>query len=288
MGRRADVPLPRLASEPTHYSLFAIRSYPSSMNVLEGIVAAKRRELSVAKERRPLNAVEADLPAAPPVRDFLAALRTNGPVALIAEVKKASPSAGLIRADFDHVAIAQSYDANGAACISVLTDEPYFQGRLEYMTQIRQAVNIPVLRKDFILDEYQIVEARAAGADCVLLIAECLTDDELRRLHSLTKSLAMEALIEIYDAENVDRVLAVNPRLVGVNNRNLRTMVTDLEHSLRIRERIPQDIVFVSESGIATPGDVQKLAANGVDAMLVGESLMRQRDIGAAVRQLLS
>ncbi len=258
------------------------------MSILDEIVAAKRRELVGSKARTPLAVVERALASAPPVRDFTAAIGSHGPVALIAEVKKASPSAGLIRADFDSVAIARIYEANGAACISVLTDEPYFQGKLEYLTQIRQAVEIPVLRKDFILDEYQVYEARSAGADAVLLIAECLSDAELRTLYALTMQLEMEALIEIYDAENVERVLAVGPRLVGVNNRNLRTMVTDLDHSLRIRERIPEDIVFVSESGIKTPDHVLKLAAHGVDAMLVGESLMQQPDIGQAVRALLS
>jgi indole-3-glycerol phosphate synthase len=258
------------------------------MNILDEIVAAKRRELAATRQARPLAVVERAVESAPPVRDFTAALRQHGPVALIAEVKKASPSAGLIRADFDPVDIARIYEANGTACISVLTDEPYFQGKLEYLTQIRAAVDVPVLRKDFILDEYQVFEARAAGADALLLIAECLSDAELGRLYALTKSLGMEALIEIYDAVNVDRVLTVAPRLVGVNNRNLRTMVTDLEHSLRIRERVPKNVVFVSESGIKTPEHVRTLAENGVDAMLVGESLMKQPDIGLAVRTLLS
>lgn len=258
------------------------------MNVLHEIVVAKRRELAELTQRRPLKDIERAIASAPPPRDFVGALVRRGPVALIAEVKKASPSAGLIREDFDPVEIATAYEAHGATCISVLTDEPYFQGRLDYLTQVRDAVQIPVLRKDFILDEYQVAEARAAGADSILLIAECLTDVELQRLFTRSRELEMEPLVEIYDAENVDRVLALNPRLVGVNNRNLRTMVTDLDHSLRIRERIPANIVFVSESGIRSTEDVNTLRTHGVNAMLVGESLMKQPDIGAAVRELLA
>lgn len=265
-----------------------IQDQRPAMNVLAEIVAAKLTELAATRQAKPLAELERAVASAPPVRNFIGAIRRHAPVALIAEVKKASPSAGLIRADFDPVAFARTYAAEGAACISVLTDAPYFQGKLEYLTQIRAAVDVPVLRKDFILEEYQIVEARAAGADAVLLIAECLSDVELQTLYSLTQRLGMEALIEIYDAENVDRVLAVGPRLLGVNNRNLRTMVTDIEHSLRIRERIPKEVVFVSESGIKTPEHVRTLAAHGVDAMLVGESLMKQPDIASAVRKLLS
>lgn len=257
------------------------------MNVLQEIVAAKRRELATRQSARRLPELERSLDSAPPPRDFVAALVAAGAVALIAEVKKASPSAGLIRADFQPVDIALAYESAGAACISVLTDEPYFQGRLEYLTQVREAVQIPVLRKDFIIDEYQVVEARTAGADSILLIAECLSDDELVRLFSLSRRLGMEPLVELYDTENVERVLLLEPRLVGVNNRNLRTMKTDLGHSLRIRERFPRDVVFVSESGIKTPQDVAILRAHAIDAMLVGESLMKQPDISAAVRALL-
>lgn len=257
------------------------------MNVLQEIVAAKRRELATRQSARRLPELERSLDSAPPPRDFVAALVAAGAVALIAEVKKASPSAGLIRADFQPVDIALAYESAGAACISVLTDEPYFQGRLEYLTQVREAVQIPVLRKDFIIDEYQVVEARTAGADSILLIAECLSDDELVRLFSLSRRLGMEPLVELYDTENVERVLLLEPRLVGVNNRNLRTMKTDLGHSLRIRERFPRDVVFVSESGIKTPQDVAILRAHAIDAMLVGESLMKQPDISAAVRVLL-
>jgi indole-3-glycerol phosphate synthase len=202
-------------------------------------------------------------------------------------VKKASPSAGIIRADFDPVDIARNYDAHGAACISVLTDEPYFQGRLDYLSNIRRAVDRPVLRKDFILDTYQLVEARLAGADAVLLIAECLDDCNLRKLFNETVSLGMTPLVELYEPENLPRVLDAGATLIGVNNRNLQTFKVDLAHSMRIRERVPDHCVFVAESGIKTHDDVKRLRAAGVDAILVGESLTREPDIGAAVDRLL-
>jgi indole-3-glycerol phosphate synthase len=206
---------------------------------------------------------------------------------MIAEVKKASPSAGLIRADFDPVAIAKVYAANGAACISCLTDEKYFQGRLEYLTAIKQAVSLPVLRKDFIVDRYQVLEARAAGADAILLIAECLDDCHLRDLYFYASELGMECLIELYEPDNLDRVLKLQPPLVGVNNRNLKTMITDLDHTLRLAPRIAAQSLLVAESGIRTRADVERLTAAGCRAILVGESLMKSADIGASVRALL-
>ena len=257
-------------------------------DVLQTIVDYKRTEIASAKERLSRKELESRLGSAPPVRDFAHALRQHGPVALIAEVKKASPSAGVIRQDFDPLAIARIYAQHGATCLSVLTDEHFFQGRLEYLTDIRAHVDIPVLRKDFILDEYQILEARVAGADAVLLIAECLPESQLADLLDFTKSLGMRALVELYDIENLDRVLAIDPRIVGVNNRNLRTFVTDLDHAIRLRCRVPNDVLFVAESGIRTPNDVARLRQAGVNAMLVGESLMREPDLGAAVDRLLS
>ncbi len=206
---------------------------------------------------------------------------------LIAEVKKASPSRGVIRADFDPVKIALIYERHGADCLSVLTDEPYFQGSLEYLRQVRQAVNIPVLRKDFILDTYQLYEARASGADAVLLIAECLDDCNLRKLHNEAIDLGMTPLVELYEPGNLARVLDAGATLIGINNRDLRTFQTDLEHTVRLCEQVPRDRVLVSESGITTHADVLRLAAAGVDAVLVGESLMREPDIGAAVDRLL-
>jgi indole-3-glycerol phosphate synthase len=202
-------------------------------------------------------------------------------------VKKASPSAGVIRENFDPVSIARIYEEHGAACISVLTDEPYFQGRLEYLTQVRAAVSLPVLRKDFILDSYQLVEARAAGADAVLLIAECLDDCQLRKLHNEAVELGMTPLVELYEPENLQRVLDAGATLVGVNNRDLRSFKVDLEHTIRLRQRVPDECVLVSESGIKSKADVDRLQAAGVQAILVGESLMREADIGAAVDRLL-
>lgn len=255
--------------------------------ILDQIVATKGREIAAARQRRPESELVAALAAAPPPRDFFAALAKPGPIRLIAEVKKASPSQGVIRADFDPVAIAQTYERHGAACISVLTDESYFQGSLDYLQQIRAAVDLPVLRKDFILDRYQLLEARAAGADAVLLIAECLDDCRLRALHNEALELGLTPLVELYEPANLPRVLEAGATLVGVNNRDLRTFQVDLGHTLRLREQIPADCLLVGESGIRTREDVQRLQAAGVDAMLVGESLMRQPDIGAAVDRLL-
>jgi indole-3-glycerol phosphate synthase len=255
--------------------------------VLDKIVAAKRREIATCRERVPVSELHGRLADAPPVRDFFAAIAQPGPIRLIAEVKKASPSAGVIRADFDPVEIAKTYEAHGAACLSVLTDEPFFQGRLEYLAAVRQNVAIPVLRKDFILDEYQLLEARAAGADAVLLIAECLDDCSLRSLHNAAIDLGMTPLVELYEPENLPRVIAAGATLVGVNNRNLHTFEVRLEHTLRLRDAIPDECALVGESGIKTRADVERLEAAGVDAILVGESLMREADIGSAVDRLL-
>jgi indole-3-glycerol phosphate synthase len=255
--------------------------------ILDKIVATKRREIAAARERAPQAELERRIATSPPVRDFFAAVSKPGAVRLIAEVKKASPSAGVIRADFDPVAIARIYEEHGAACLSVLTDEPYFQGCLDYLTQVRTAVALPVLRKDFILDSYQLVEARAAGADAVLLIAECLDDCNLRKLHNEAIDLGMTPLVELYQPENLARVLDAGATLIGVNNRDLRTFTVDLNHTIGLREHIPDDCVLVSESGIKTKADVDRLQAAGVQAILVGESLMRETDIGAAVDRLL-
>jgi indole-3-glycerol phosphate synthase len=206
---------------------------------------------------------------------------------LIAEVKKASPSRGVIRSDFDPVEIARTYQRHGATCMSVLTEETYFQGSLDYLPRIRTAVEVPLLRKDFILDAYQLFEARLAGADAVLLIAECLEDAALRDLHDVAIQLGMVPLVEFYRPENLARVLAAGATLIGVNNRDLRTFTTDLEHTIRMRQQIPPDRVLVGESGIHSRGDVERLEAAGVQAVLVGESLMASPDIGAAVDRLL-
>jgi indole-3-glycerol phosphate synthase len=253
--------------------------------ILDDIVAAKRDEIAAAKERVPAAELERKA-AAPPARDFRAALVQPLRVTVIAEVKKASPSAGVIRADFDPVAIARTYAENGAACISVLTDEPHFQGRLRYLEQIREAVEVPLLRKDFILDRYQLLEARAAGADCVLLIAEILPAGQLDYLYRQARELGLQALIELYDADNLGRVLDTGADLVGVNNRDLRTFQVRLEHTLELAARVPSNVCLVSESGIRDRADVERLRAAGVRAVLVGETLMRAADVGAQLRAL--
>jgi indole-3-glycerol phosphate synthase len=255
--------------------------------ILDKIVATKRTEIQRAKSQCPEAELRAALVDAPRIRDFFAALAAEGPIKLIAEVKKASPSAGVIRTDFDPVEIATAYAAHDASCISVLTDEPHFQGSLAYLRAVRAAVGVPVLRKDFILDTYQLVEARVAGADAVLLIAECLDDCNLRKLFNKTLELGMTPLVELYEPANLPRVLEAGATLIGVNNRNLHTFEVDLNHTIRMREQIPEQCLTVSESGIKTHADVQRLQSAGVDAILVGESLMRQPDIGTAVDALL-
>jgi indole-3-glycerol phosphate synthase len=254
--------------------------------VLSDIVLHKREEIAAARQLTPEKLLRQQIESASPVRDFRAAL-SQGQPGLIAEVKKASPSAGIIRTDFAPVEIAQAYQSAGAHCLSVLTDEHFFQGHLDFLRQIRATVSLPVMRKEFILDRYQILEARAAGADCVLLIAECLTADELSDLHNFAGELGMQTLIELYDPENLPQVLATGTRLVGINNRDLRTFETTLEHTFRLMPNIPPDVLLVSESGIRTYSDIQKLLDAGVGGVLVGESLMRQPDIGLAVRQLM-
>jgi len=255
--------------------------------ILDEIVTAKRREVAAARRRIPVEELETQAAEAPPVRDFRAALAGSGPIQLIAEVKKASPSARLIRADFDPVAIARTYQEHGAACISVLTDAPYFQGHLSYLARVRASVVLPLLRKDFLIDEYQVVEARLAGADAILLIAEILDDATMAALLKRARLMGMSALVELHDAVNLPRVLDVGADLVGINNRDLRQFSTDIEHTLRLRDQIPSGIMVVSESGIRTPRDVERLEAAGVSAILVGESLMRAPDLGLAVERLL-
>ena len=255
--------------------------------ILDSIVATKRQEIAQAKVDVPEAELRRLVEAAPPVRDFFGALSASGPIRLIAEVKKASPSKGVIREDFAPVEIANTYEQHGATCLSVLTDESYFQGNLEILRAIRAAVKLPVLRKDFILDSYQLLEARAAGADAVLLIAECLDDCNLRKMHNEAVALGLSPLVELYEPQYLQRVFDAGATLIGINNRDLRTFDTDLEHTLRLRQQVPDECVLVSESGIRTHADVERLAAAGVDAILVGESLMASPDIGAAVDALM-
>jgi indole-3-glycerol phosphate synthase len=255
--------------------------------ILDQIVATKRLEVAAAKHKQPEHELRAQLKDSPPIRNFFEPLAAGGPIKLIAEVKKASPSKGVIRADFDPLAIAKIYSAHGATCLSVLTDEQYFQGNLQFLTQIRAEVRLPVLRKDFILDSYQLLEARIAGADAVLLIAECLDDCNLRKLHNEAVELGMTPLVEFYEPQNLERVLNAGATLIGVNNRDLRTFQVDLQHTLRMKENIPSDCVVVGESGIHGRDDALLLERGGIDAILVGEHLMAQSDIGAAVDRLL-
>ncbi|MBN9517894.1 indole-3-glycerol phosphate synthase TrpC [bacterium] len=254
--------------------------------ILDRIMETKWAEVAAARAAVPdadLARRAADLP---PTRDFTAAVGRTGAVNVIAEVKKASPSAGVIRADFDPVAIASAYAAHGAAAISVLTDVDYFQGSLAYLTAVRRAVPVPVLRKDFVLDRYQLLEARVAGADAALLIAECLPGDRLAALQRDATALGLHTLVELHDAEELPRVLDCGATVIGINNRDLRTFATRLEHTLDLLAKIPADRVVVSESGIRTHADLQRLGAAGAKAVLVGESLMRAPDIGAALDEL--
>ena len=255
-------------------------------SILDRIVAYKRQEIAAASQRVSPAQLEARLARAAPARDFRAALERGPGVGIIAEIKKASPSAGLLRADFDPVAIARIYEANGAACISVLTDEPSFQGRLDYLSAVRGAVSPPLLRKDFILDRYQLLEARAAGADAVLFIAEILDNAALPQLLQEAAELGLQALVELYDRDNLPRVLDSGARLIGINNRNLRTFETRLEHTLDLIASLPRDVCLVSESGIRTRADIERLQTAGVRAVLIGETLMRAADIAAKLREL--
>ncbi len=264
-------------------------------DMLSEIVEHKREEVAQARNRVPVEALKQRLADLPQARNFFAAVtRPRDRLRVIAEIKRASPSAGLIRADFDPVAIARAFAEAGAAAISCLTDSRYFQGSLDYIAQIKQAVNLPVLRKDFIVDPYQVYEARAAGADAVLLIGECLDEAKLIDLLILATELKMTTLLEVHDVETLLRIRPhvgfphAGYTLLGVNNRNLKTMTTDLAHTLRMLEMIEDPSILVAESGIRTPADVAKLRQAGVHRILVGEHLMRQQDVGQALRELIN
>lgn len=256
------------------------------MTILDEILIKTRQ--TIARDQASASAadLEARIKDLPACLDFHAALDAGSAVNVIAEVKRASPSAGLIRDDFEPVQIAKCYVDGGASCISVLTDEPFFQGSLSFLQQIRKAVSIPLLRKDFIVDRYQLLQARESGADCVLLIAECLSPEELLTLHQQAAELGMQTLIELFEPSNLDAVLATGTKLVGINNRDLRTFQTTLQHTLDLCPQIPDDRLIVGESGIRTHQDLQELATGGVKAVLVGESLMRQDDVTEALKRL--
>lgn len=259
------------------------------MSVLEGILEAKRRELARRRAVRSLAEVQAAARDAPPVRSLREALEPrNGGLRVVAEVKKASPSRGVIRDDFDPVRIARAYEEGGARAISVLTDEEHFQGKLEFLEAIRREVSVPLLRKDFLVDPYQVWEARAAGADAVLLIVAALEDDALRRLSEEARALAMDVLWEVHDLEEARRLGPFAPSIVGVNNRDLRTFEVDLETTRRILPELPPGVLCISESGFSERGEIDRAREWGVDAFLVGESLMRAPDPGSALAELLA
>ncbi|OGA12284.1 MAG: indole-3-glycerol-phosphate synthase [Betaproteobacteria bacterium RIFCSPHIGHO2_12_FULL_69_13] len=258
-------------------------------DVLERIVVAKRAELAQAKAARPRRQLEGEARAAAPARDFVGAMRAriaSGRPAVIAEIKRASPSRGVLREDFDPGAIAQSYEAGGATCMSVLTDKQFFQGALEHLKEARAACNLPVLRKDFMLDPYQIFESRAAGADAILLIAASLDAATMRAFEALAHDLGMAVLVEAHDVAELEAALALRTPLIGINNRDLGTFETRLETTLELAPRVPKDRIVVTESGILSPADVGRMRSAGVNAFLVGEAFMRSPDPGGALRAM--
>ena len=262
-----------------------------SDDILARILARKHQEVEQRSRVRTLDSLRARAERAPRTRGFADAIASRvdgGQTAVIAEIKKASPSKGLIRKDFDPATLARQYEAGGAACLSVLTDVDFFQGSNAYLSEARDACALPVLRKDFIVDEYQIFEARTIGADCVLLIVAALDELQLVDYSNLAQDLGMDVLIEVHDVDELEKALQTDARLIGVNNRNLRTFNVDLQTSLTLKEGIPSDRIAISESGIHSRADVERLTASGIQSFLIGEHFMRERDPGVALRQLMA
>lgn len=258
-------------------------------DILNKIVAVKRQEIELAIQRKPLSAMREDAESRRQTRDFVGALRAKiaaGQPAVIAEVKKASPSKGVLRADFIPADIAQSYAEYGAACLSVLTDQQFFQGSVDYLKQARASCGLPVLRKDFIVDAYQVYESRVMGADCILLIAACLDDAQMKSFEALALSLGMAVLVEVHDAVELERALALKTPLIGINNRNLKTFEVSLDTTLTLKAKVPAERLLVTESGIMTPQDVARMREAGVNAFLVGEAFMRADEPGEALAEL--
>ena len=258
-------------------------------NILEKIVLTKKQELKQFKLINPIDNLKKSLNLCAPPKDFVGAISAkheSGQAAVIAEIKKASPSKGVIRENFNPVEIAKTYQSNNAACLSVLTDEEYFQGHLDFLAQVRSAVEIPLLRKDFIIDPYQIFQARKYGADCILLIVAILNDEELSDFESIANELGMAVLVEVHDQAELDRALNLKTQLVGINNRNLKTFDVSLKTTLDLCKSIDQDRIVITESGIFTQADVSLMQTNQINTFLIGESFMRQEDPGEAMNQI--
>jgi indole-3-glycerol phosphate synthase len=280
---------PEPFAPPAGHSPPRLHHWNPMSDILNKIIAVKRQEIADALNRKPLAAMRQDAESRVQTRDFVGALRAKiaaGQPAVIAEIKKASPSKGVLRADFIPADIAQSYAEFGAACLSVLTDQQFFQGSIDYLKQARASCSLPVLRKDFIVDAYQVYESRVMGADCILLIAACLDDAQMKAFEALAMSLEMAVLVEVHDEAELERALKLKTPLIGINNRNLKTFEVSLDTTLRLRGRVPADRLLVTESGIMTPQDVKRLRDANINAFLIGEAFMRADEPGEALAEL--